>query len=169
MRPLRPATVWTSIAGAIVVTAYAALAATQILVLNPLAAAPGRSLDEIHVALSTAGESLMPGAVFFVLGIGVALAVGLAVVAILGRARPEPVAAVFLALLMLGAPGYFIASFGAGMSLADTFGIGGADYSPWARPLYAVSAISAVVLVAGALVGAIRRGSGPTAAPAPTA
>lgn len=164
MRRLRTATLWTSIAGVAAVVAYAALAATQILVLNPLAAAPGRTLGEIRTALSGAGESLMPGAVFFILGIGVVLAVGLAVIAIVGRARPEPVAAVFLALLMLGAPGYFVASFGAGMALADTFGIGGADYSPWARPLYVVSALAAIALVAGAVALAVRRGSGSTSA-----
>lgn len=62
----------------------------------------------------------------------------------------------FLALLMLGAVGYFVASFGAGMALADTFGISGADYSPWARPLYVVSALAAVAIVVGGAVAVAR-------------
>ncbi|MEV8249586.1 hypothetical protein AB0O87_01515 [Microbacterium sp. NPDC076768] len=48
------------------------------------------------------------------------------------------------------------------MALADTFGISGGDYSPWAWPLYAVSALAGLVLIIGVVVGAIRRR--PTAA-----
>ncbi len=44
-RTMRMQTLWISIVGVLAVTIYAALAAVQILVLNPLAAAPGRSLD----------------------------------------------------------------------------------------------------------------------------
>lgn len=44
--------------GTALVTAYAGLAALQILVLNPLAAAPGRNLDEIGEDMAAAGESL---------------------------------------------------------------------------------------------------------------
>ena len=40
-------TLWITVAGVLAVLAYAALAAVQILVLNPLAAAPGLTLDEI--------------------------------------------------------------------------------------------------------------------------
>lgn len=96
-------TLWISIVGVLAVTIYAALAAVQILVLNPLAAAPGRSLDEIHAEMSNAGESLMPGQAFFILGVGIALAVALAVVAVCTAAHPLIPAMGFLVLLMLGA------------------------------------------------------------------
>ncbi|QNA93729.1 MULTISPECIES: hypothetical protein [unclassified Microbacterium] len=150
-------TLWISIVGVLAVVAYATLAAVQILVLNPLAAAPGLTLAQIRFEMSEAGESLMPMPAFAILGIGVALAVGLALFAVLTRAHPLVVATGFLVLLMLGAIGYFVASFGAGMALADTFGIGGADYSPWARPLYVVSALAAIALFVGAIVTAARR------------
>ena len=157
MNRTRRQALWISIVGVLAVTAYAALAAVQILVLNPLAAAPGLTLDEIRSEMSSAGEDLGQGTVFFILGIGVALAVAVAIVSMVGRADPAVTAMVFLALLMLGALGYFAASFGAGMGLADTFGIGGADYSPWARPLYAVSALAAAAIVIVAVVTVARR------------
>lgn len=156
MTRMQRQTLWISIAGVLAVTAYAAFAAVQILVLNPLAAAPGRTLDEISFEMSAAGESLGYGQVFFILGIGVALAVAVAVASVLGRAVPVIPALTFLALLMLGAIGYFAASFGAGMGLADTFGISGADYSPWALPLYAISVLAGVALVVGTVVAVAR-------------
>ncbi|WP_337001621.1 MULTISPECIES: hypothetical protein [unclassified Microbacterium] len=157
MNRTRRQTLWISIVGVLAVTGYAVLAAVQILVLNPLAAAPGLTLDEIRSEMSSAGEDLGRGTVFFILGIGVALAVAVAIVSMVGRADPAVTAMVFLALLMLGALGYFAASFGAGMGLADTFGIGGADYSPWARPLYGVSALAATAIVIVAVVTVARR------------
>ncbi|WP_226531063.1 hypothetical protein [Microbacterium paraoxydans] len=156
MTRTRRRTLWISLAGVAAVTAYAALAAVQILVLNPLAAAPGLTLDEIRLAMADAGESLGHGAVFSVLGIGVVLAVAVAVASVVRRADPVVPAMTFLALLMFGVIGYFVASFGAGMGLADTFGISGADYSPWAGPLYVVSALSAVAIVVGGVVAVAR-------------
>lgn len=150
-------TLWISIAGVLAVTAYAAVAAVQILVLNPLAAVPGRTLDEIRSEMSAAGEVLLWEPVAFILGIGVVLAVVVAIVSSRGRAHPVIPVMSFLALLMLGAVGYFAASFGVGMSLADTFGISGGDYSPWARPLYAVSLVAGVALVVVPLVMLMRR------------
>ncbi|CAH0248782.1 hypothetical protein SRABI76_03188 [Microbacterium oxydans] len=149
-------TLWVSIAGVVAVTAYAAFAAVQILVLNPLAAAPGLSLDEIRAQMSGAGEGLGGEGVFFVLGIGVVMAVGVALAAIVTKAPPIIPGMSMLALLMLGTLGYFVASFGPGMGLADTFGISGADASPWARPLYAVSALAAIAVVVGGVLS-IRR------------
>ncbi|WP_258134191.1 hypothetical protein [Microbacterium sp. MYb45] len=157
MTRMQRRTLWISIAGVLAVTAYAAWAALQILVLNPLAAVPGRTLDEIRAEMSAVGEDLLWEPVFFILGIGVVLAVVVAVVSIRGRADPVIPAMSFLALLMLGTLGYFVASFGPGMSLADTFGIGGADYSPWARPLYAVSALAGAAIAVGGVVTVLRR------------
>ena len=37
---------------------------------------------------------------------------------------------------------------GPGMALADTYGIGGGDHSPWAWPIYVVSALALAGLVA---------------------
>lgn len=164
MTRTRRQTLWISIAGVLAVTAYAALAAVQILVLNPLAAAPGLTLDEIGAEMASVGEGLGQGAMFFVLGIGVVLAVVLAVVSVGGNARPLVPTIGFLVLLMLGAIGYFAASFGAGMGLADTFGISGADYSPWALPLYAVSVLSGVALVVVGVMVAVRQRPAPAAA-----
>lgn len=149
-------TLWISIAGVLAVSAYAALAAVQILVLNPLAAAPGLTLEEIRAEMASANESLGHQAVFFILGIGLALAVGVAFVSVVTKAPPIVPGMTFLALLMVGAVGYFAASFTAGMGLADTFGISGADYSPWAWPLYVVSIGAAIVLVVGGIAVAGR-------------
>ena len=157
-------TLWISIAGVLAVAAYAALAAVQILVLNPLAAAPGLTLDEIRAEMTAAGESLGHGGVFLILGVGVVLAIVVAVASLLAKAPPIVPGMSFLGLLMFGVFGYFVASFGAGMGLADTFGIGGADYSPWARPLYVVSALSAILVVVAGIVMAVRNRSLPAPA-----
>lgn len=165
MTPVPRPTLWICVAGVLAVTAYAALAAVQILVLNPLAAAPGGlSLDEVRAAMSNAGESLMPQTVLGILGAGVCLGVGTAVVCLLTRAPAVVAGMTFLALLMGGAPAYFVASFGPGMGLADTFGISGADASPWALTLYAVSALSAVGVLVGAAVTSRRREPSPATA-----
>jgi hypothetical protein len=139
--------------GTLMVTAYAALAAVQILLLNPLAAAPGLELEQIHADMAAVGESLSAPTAIGVLSVGVGLAIVLfGLIAV--RREATPLAAVFgyLVLLVFGAPAYFIASFGAGMGLADTYMIGGADYSPWARPLYLVSVLC---LLAALTIGAI--------------
>lgn len=153
MRRMPRHTLWISIAGVAVVTAYAVLAAVQILVLNPLAAAPGMSLAEIRAAMAAVDED--PGDIraLVILGIGVVLAVGVAAVSLLTLAPPIVPGLSMLALLMFGPFAYFVASFSAGMALADTFGISGADRSPWALPLVGVSAVAAVlVLVIGGAV-----------------
>ncbi|SFS17085.1 hypothetical protein SAMN04487846_3445 [Microbacterium sp. cf046] len=142
-----------SAAGTVLVTAYAALAALQILVLNPLAAAPGIDLNQIHADMAAVGESLNAPVAVGVLGLGIGLAI-LLFVLIAVRRDVTRTAAMFgyLVLLAFGAPAYFIASFGAGMGLADTYMIGGADYSPWALPLYLTSLLA---LLAALTLGAV--------------
>ena len=66
----------------------------------------------------------------------------------------DAVGAEDLALLVLGAPAYVVASFPAGMSLADTYGISGGDHSPWASPLFATSL--AALLLGIALAAMLR-------------
>ncbi|GAA5146583.1 hypothetical protein GCM10025768_05390 [Microbacterium pseudoresistens] len=146
------ATWWIAIAGVLAVAAYAAFAALQILVLNPLAATPGKSLEQIRSEASAVGEPLGGAGVLVFLGVGVLLAVILAVVVIRSRIRPVVTALLFLGLLAFGTPAYFAASFGPGMSLADAFGISGADYSPWSLLLYGISALAVVMAVVLAVV-----------------
>ena len=64
-----------AIAGTGAVHLHAALAAVQILVLNPLAFAPGNTLGQIHADLAQAGEAIGTPLVLAILGLGPALAV----------------------------------------------------------------------------------------------
>lgn len=149
--------------GTALVLGYAALAIVQTLYLNPLAAAPGRTLAQIHSDLSAANEGLGAPMVFAFLGIGPMFAIvvlGLAVTR--GITNPWATAVIYLAVLTAGPAAYFVASFGAGMALADTYGISGADYSPWARPLYIVSLAAAVSLMAAAIIGNMKGRFAPT-------
>lgn len=143
-----------AIAGTVAVAGFAVLAALQILVLNPLAAVPGATLDQIRTELAAAGESLGTPGVLVVMALGVAFAAGLLVLTLRGRLATRRVGRLYLVLLVLGTPAYWMASFGGGMSLADTYGISGADYSPWAMPLFLTSgaALLALVLIAGVRV-----------------
>lgn len=142
-----------ALVGTSLVLAYATLAVVQILVLNPLAAAPGRTLPEIHRDLEAADQSLSPVFAVGIPALGVVLALALGVFGMRSRTPVFTLALGYLALLIAGTPAYFVASFGAGMSLADTYFIGGADHSPWSWPLHATSAAATVLL---ALVGAGR-------------
>ena len=142
-----------AVLGTLAVGLYAVWGAVQILVLNPLAAAPGMTLTEIHTALTAANERIGVIAVVAFLASGLVIAVIAATVLVSRRAAPELAAAVFLGILVLGTPAYFVASFGPGMALADTFMISGADASPWAAPLYVVS-----LLAQGAILGVALRG-----------
>ena len=146
---LRLATVGIAICGTLLITAYAVLAALQIIVLNPLAAVPGATLDEIHEEMARMGESPGIPVTIAILGLGVLLAGALLVlIAVRADATPFAAATACLLMLVLGAPAYFIASFGPGMALADAFLISGADSSPWAIPLYMTSGAALLVLLA---------------------
>lgn len=117
-----------AIAGVLVVAAYSCLGALQILVLNPLAAMPGLTLGEIHAQLAAAGEALSPAPVLTFVVLGMILAGSVAAYAFMASsASPAGVTMFFLAILALGTPAYFAASFSAGMALADTFAISGGD------------------------------------------
>lgn len=140
--------------GTALVLGYAALALVQILYLNPLSAAPSRTLAEIHGDLAAANENLSAPMAFVVMGIGPTLAVLIFGLALARRiTNPWVTALIYLAMLTVAPAAYFVASFGAGMALADTYMIGGGDHSPWARPLYVVSLAAAVSLVTAAIVG----------------
>lgn len=131
--------------GTIATVVYAALGIVQILVLNPLAAVPGRTLAQIQSDLAADGGL---GFGWVVMLLGPAFAVWQ-----LMRVRrqsdqdPSRVVGVYLALLALGTPAYSFASFGAGMALADGYGLCGCDHSPWAIPLFVVSFAAVVGLL----------------------
>lgn len=132
-----------AIAGTALVILYALWAGIQILVLNPLAAVPGSTLAQIRVDLENAGETFAEAYVIGILAVGVVLAaIALVSVALWKGATPASTALMYCGILALGAFGYFWASFGPGMSLADTYAISGGDVSPWALPLYIVSVLA---------------------------
>ncbi|MFD5214447.1 hypothetical protein [Microbacterium sp. NPDC058345] len=154
-----------SIAGVVAVTLYAAWAAVQILVLNPMAVVPGRSLAEIHAEMEAVGERMNIVLPLVVLGLGVVIAVIVARAAIGSRMAPLGATQLFLTVLGFGAPAYFVASFGTGMNLADAYNVSGGDQSPWAIPLYLVSTLSFL----GVIVVTVRHSRarrGPTVASA---
>jgi len=146
-----------ALAGLIAVVGYATLAAVQILVLNPMAAVPDTSLPDIYARMDAAGERMPVAMPLIALGVGVAAAIVVAAVSVRSRLDPSHTGLLFLVLLALGTPGYFVASFGPGMSLADAFGLSGADHSVWAMPLHLVSAAAAVAAVALAMRASPRR------------
>lgn len=96
---------------------------------------------------------------------GLLLAIVLAVIT-WRRGLPVPVVVgAGLALLGGGAPAYFFASFSAGMSLADTYMISGADVAPWGSVLGIISALACLALAGRALLWLVGRGRW---APAPS-
>jgi len=133
------ATVLVSILGAVAVAAYAVWGALQIIVLTPLAAVPGRSLAEIRGEMAAAGEPPSDAGPVMFLVLGVVIAATVAVIVIRTRALVELSALLFLTFLMLGAPAFFVASFGPGMNLSDTYMISGGVTLPGVAPLYLTS------------------------------
>ncbi len=135
-----------ALVGTTVVVAYAVVAVVQVLVLNPLSAVPGQPLGQIYADVEAAGESMGVGFVIVFLALGPAIAM-----ALLTRARKAPrsvVAGWYLALVALGAPAYFWASFGPGLALADAYLASGGDHSAWGLVLYALSGLALVALIA---------------------
>lgn len=139
-REVRPARPWgAAVVVLLLVLAYAIVAALQILVWNPLAAVPDRDLAQIRASMAAAGEQLYIVPVIAVLGVGVLLTAVLLAWMLRARAALAHVVLLGLALVTFGAAGYLAASFNAGMSLADAFGISGADHAPWGGLLVRVS------------------------------
>ncbi|MFK0007537.1 hypothetical protein ACIQTZ_10815 [Paenarthrobacter sp. NPDC090520] len=132
--------------GFVVVVAYTVVGAFQILVWNPLAAVPGMALADIYSAVDRAKESLAIPRVLVWSVVGIALGAAVLVAALRRPLSVRTVLALELLVLILGAPSHWMASFPAGMGLADTFAISGGDYSPWGRLLYGVSALSLISL-----------------------
>lgn len=135
--------------------------ALQIWVANPLAAAPdGKGLGEVYADLGAAGElsGQWFGAVMHVAGL---VAAGVLVWFTLDRyevGRPVLATAGGM-LLALATPAYWLASFGMGMGLADTYQIGGGDHSRLSWAVYLVALVGVAVLVRE-LRGGLRAAAG---------
>ncbi|MCW1804279.1 hypothetical protein [Brachybacterium squillarum] len=144
--------------GAAAVLAYAAFAALQIQVLNPLATMPGSTLQEIHDAIARrdSEDTMGWGLMTVTLLIGPVVAVIAATLGARGRLNAGTVVMIMLGLLSLGSLGYLVASFPAGMTLADTFMVGGADHAPWATVLHTISAVSLFALAGAVISRAVR-------------
>lgn len=144
--------------GAVAVLAYAVFAAVQIQVLNPLATMPGYTLQEIHAAVAQrdSADTMGWGLMSVTLAIGPLIALIVARLGVLGRLPAGTVLMIMLGLLSLGSPGYLIASFPAGMTLADTFMVGGADHAPWGRILHALSTLSTLALAGLVIARSVR-------------
>ncbi|RZU62165.1 hypothetical protein EV380_1755 [Zhihengliuella halotolerans] len=127
----------------------------QLLVWEPLAAAPGASLDEIRAAVEQAGESLYEPVVVGWAVIGTVLAAAVLAGALARRFSAHQTLVLHLALLVLAAPSYLFVSFGPGMALGDTFVTSG-SYPPWGTLLYFVSLVAFAVLVPASMLAARR-------------
>lgn len=144
--------------GAAAVLAYAVFAAVQIQVLNPLATMPGYTLQEIHAAVvqRESADTMGWGLMSVALVIGPVIGLIVAALGVRGQLHAGTVLMIMLGLLSLGSPGYLVASFPAGMTLADTFMVGGADHAPWAIILHAVSTLSILALAGLSIARAAR-------------
>lgn len=151
--------------GALAVLACAVLAALQIQVLNPLATVPGSSLREIHAAVGRTADTMGWGLMIAALLPGPLIAGAAAIAAARGRLRGSVVVLIMLGLLVGASPVYLVASFPAGMTLADTFGVGGADHAPWGNVLHALSLLAVVALVVAVVVQVVRAGRGSASRP----
>jgi len=142
--------------GVVATVVYAIVALLQILVWNPEAAVPGSAAADVWRAVGEAHQGPPNAFVVGVIAMGPLLAVVLFVVYTVTGAGVWNTVAGYLGLLVAGLPGYFVASFGPGMGLADTYGISGGDFSPGGGVLLAVSMLSVIGLVA-IFVGAAMR------------
>ncbi|WP_269939597.1 hypothetical protein [Arthrobacter sp. HY1533] len=136
--------------------AYSIAGSLQVLVWNPKAAVPGATLEEIAAAMARANETLAVPLVVTWAVTGILLAAGVFVAALAMQLPAGAAAKLGLAIVALGAPSHWFASFPAGMGIADTFATSGGDHAPWGMLLYAVS----VVAFAALLVLVVRRRNG---------
>lgn len=150
-----------ALVGITLISVYALVAYLQIAFLNPQAAMAGMTADQIwaEVAASQGNTGLSSALIYLCLGPVLALTFAAVGVVWLSRS-PLIVGGVYLLLLALGSPAYFVASFGPGMSLADTYGIGGADYAVWGVVLHVVSGIALVCSITLAAIVISRRHAG---------
>ncbi|WP_146243376.1 hypothetical protein [Curtobacterium sp. MCLR17_034] len=149
-----------AVVGVLVVALYAALLAVDALVLDPLAAVPGASLAEIHGRLDAQGFHVQTDIVVVIAlaSVGVVLAAGLSVLLLVTRAPTHVIAAVLLAVVVLGGPASFWGGFALGMDVADGFGTDGGDHTIWAGVLYVTSLVALIAIPVVLVAGERRRG-----------
>ncbi len=153
---------WMTVLGVLGILAYAVVGAL-LMTRWAVVAASGMPLAETIAAMQAANQpySVVPGVVFAV--VGALLAIAWAFVTVRGRDAMSGWVALTLwgGTVALGAPAFFFASFGNMNSVGDTF----YDWDAAAAfaleaPLYASSAIAALLAVAALLIAAIRRAAG---------
>ncbi|MCJ1708744.1 hypothetical protein [Microbacterium sp. VKM Ac-2923] len=152
----RFAPVMVAVTGVVAIIAYAGVALMQILVWNPEAAVPGLSADEVWREVGAANQGPPNAFVIGVLAVGPLLALVFLILFAVTDVGVWPTAASYLGLLATGMTGYFVASFGPGMGLADTYPISGGDYALGGVFLYGVSVLAMIGLL-GIFVGALVR------------
>lgn len=138
--------IYAALVGFVLLAGYAAVGILQVLVWNPLAAVPGATLDEIRADMERANETLGAPLVLTWAVAGALLAAAVVVATLLRPTTVKNAIVLDLLLLVLAAPSHWIASFPAGMGIADAFGLSGEDHAPWGRVLYATSAVALVAL-----------------------
>ena len=157
-----PRSVQAGLLGLAGVALYATVGVLQVLVWNPMAAVPGETLGDIRAQLAQANAPLTGAAVVTWAIVGMLVSV---VVLIFATTRAsvttELVVAATLVLLVFVAPGHIFVAFGPGISIADTFGVSGADHAPWGGVLYLVSGFA----LAGLIVLIIRAARSRAATP----
>jgi len=157
-----PRSVQAGLLGLAGVALYAIVGVLQVLVWNPMAAVPGETLGDIRAQLAQANAPLTGAAVVTWAIVGMLVSV---VVLIFATTRAsvttELVVAATLVLLVFAAPGHIFVAFGPGISIADTFGVSGADHAPWGGVLYLVSGFA----LAGLIVLIIRAARSRAATP----
>lgn len=132
--PRRPRVVAAAI-GAALVAAVVAVGAIDLLIWNPIAKAPGLELSTIY-SLMESRDGFRMGATATFVAIWAAFWAGAALLTLLlaARRRAHAFTTRRIAIVMLGLVGgavffRFVAGFGIGMSIADTFGTSGGDGS----------------------------------------
>lgn len=134
--------------GLLMTAAYALTGALQILVWNPMAAVPDKSREEIKTAMSAANEPLVEEPVYVWALAGLVLAAVVGVLAVVKWPdSPWMITRLFLIIIMVGMPTYFLASVNPGMSIADAFATSGGDHAHWSRILYGTSLLSLIFFV----------------------
>lgn len=147
-----------ALGGISAVATFALVLTLQTLVWSPMGAAPHLSYVQLLDALAQHGETLPFAWVVGAGLLGVTLSIALAIVSVALRWRPLTVAAGQLGLLVLGAPAYWVASFPAGIAVADGLQTYGGDHAPGGRLLYLVSLTAVVALCAIGFARSVRGG-----------
>lgn len=146
-----------AVVGVLVVAAYAALLALNALVLDPLGAVPGRSLEEIYARVDVGNDVVQDViGVLVVAGIGVGLALTAAIVGLASRLPATTIAVLHLGVLAAGALATFQSGFFLGMDVADSWPTDGGAHTIWAGVLYLTSLAALIAIPAVLFIAMVR-------------